>query len=246
MKNHRLLLIVLLVVIAFVGCTSVPEDQIGVPEGDPPFPVFTGEYIIDWTRQIPRETLVEANAILQQLRDEGIAEVFILVTNDITHPEQYATRMGRALELGDEETDNGLVYLLRPDAPTDQHIIYSVGRGLTGYTQIQVTEASAEASTLANQQEVGAALLSLVQGTDEQLRKLHAQGSLNQKEASDEEGSIIGAIIIAVAFIAICVGLSIIDPDLGYICFRIFIMALASSGSKTGGSGKFGGRSGNR
>lgn len=242
---HNLIkaLCILLLSSSLVGAQDSPDS---VPPGDPAFPSFTGNWVVDQTGSVSLEFIAEANRIFGQLQTEGVAEIFVLIINEVNHPEQYATRLGRHLKLGHEDLDNGLVYLIRPNAPANQRIIYSVGRGLTGFTSQKVTEATSRASTLANEGRFSLALQALAGDTYSILRQLDEDGSLNQNEIEEGSGTIVGVIIFVLLAAAACIALSIIDGELGYLCIRIMIALLSSSTQSTGGSGKFGGRSGSR
>lgn len=250
-----------LLLLSACGIDAGPPSEVdSVPSGDPSFPAFTGSWVIDTTTQISGETIASANATLEKLRDDGIAEVVILVINGVDQPELYATRFGRHIELGSTETDNGLVYLLRPDGSQNEHIIYSVGRGLTRFTSGRVTDATQEASALANQLDFNAAVIALVQGTDSELRKLYeprpetATGEDGEDEdLSPEETKALLTTIFVVAVIWHVIGLALmlVDVELGLhwilLFWRILAIAASKGSSKsTGGSGKFGGRSGSR
>jgi len=266
MRRYLIPLLIILVAFLFTACEvgGPPDSSSAVPSGDPDFPPFQGNWVIDTTNSIPKETIAQASAVLQKLRDDGLAETVIVIVKGVNHPETWTTHYGRAIKLGNAETDNGLVWLIRPDAGKDEHIVYSVGRGLPKFTSSKVTEASKEASDLANQGKYVEAVTALAKGTDRILRDVYKATetpSGGEKEGEEEEEKLtpeqqravlIGLGILVGFIVIVGIILTIIDPELGAQWFlfwlRIFLIALASAGSKskTGGSGKFGGRSGTR
>jgi uncharacterized membrane protein YgcG len=267
MKQSKWLIIFLsILLLAALACgvdAGPPTSDQSVPSGDPPFPRFEGSWVIDTTGQISPETVQETNAILQKLRDDGIAEVVIVVINGVGEPEMYATRLGRHLKLGSTETDNGLVYLVRPDASNDQHLIYSMGRGLTAFTSGRVTDALREAAELANSGKYSEAVLSMAQGTDSVLRQQYEPrpetvttdgDPSSEKELTPEQQKtvLVTILVIVVVWTLIGIGLMFVDVELGLhwilLGFRILLLIITAgkAGGGTGGSTNFGGRSGSR
>ena len=241
-----------------------PSADAAVPAGDPSFPTFTGSWIIDTTNNtLSTDVVTQTNTVLQKLRDDGIAEIVIVVVTDVKQPELWATHFGRNIKLGDSETNNGIVYLMRPDAPKNERIIYSIGRGLPEFTSGRVTDAVQQASDAANAGDYNAAALSLVQGTDVMLRQIHVSTPTSQpdsdtsksdkKSLTPEQQKKLITTVLIIAAIWFVIGLFILpfDSELAvqwwYLGLRLFLIIL--SGGKaggTGGSGKFGGRSGSR
>lgn len=258
----RPLLVILLVGIFVAACAvdaGPPPEESSVPVGDPPFPSFTGSWVIDTTGQVSGDTISRTNEILEKLRTDGIAEVVILVTHNVGHPELYATRFGRSIKLGSTETDNGIVYLVRPDGGQDEHIIYSLGRGLTKFTSGRVTDATLQASQLANQSDFDAAVIALAQGTDDVLRKLYEPRPETvtedgEKELTPEQQKTLLITVVVIAGVWIGIGLIILPFDVELavhwwiLGLRILIIVASAgkAGKGSGGSGKFGGRSGSR
>ena len=108
-----------------------------VPGGDPPFTPLTTSWVIDNAHGVSPGTIQAGDAICQRLKQDGIAEMVVLVQNGVKHPEDYATHYGRWLGLGKasaavEGGQNGLVWLIRPDA--ELKMTYSRGRGLPAFT----------------------------------------------------------------------------------------------------------------
>lgn len=264
------LLALLIVGLLLAACTSTPAPELtsestNVPAGDPPFPSFNGSWIIDTTGTIDQATIASANATLQKLRDDGIAEVAILIIRNVKNPETYATRFGRVIKLGSSVTNNGFVYMIRPDVAPGGRLTSSVGRGLPLVTELTVTNATANAIRSINSGNFSAAVSSLVTDTNTQLRSLYkpnakavtgTSGSdTGEKQMTPEEKQnlLIGVgVFLAVWFL---IGLAILPFDSEaavqwWILGLRFIAALASaksdsnsSRSTTGGSGHLSGRS---
>lgn len=266
MKKILRLIFALLLIGLFVSACAIdagpPSEESSVPSGDPPFPAFTGSWVIDTTGEVSEETISKTNEVLNALRSDGIAEVVILVITDVNHPELYATRFGRHVELGSAETDNGVVYIVRPDGGKDEHIIYSIGRGLPKYTSGRVTDAMLEGSTFANQGNIDAAILALAEGTNEVLRKLYeprpetvTEDGEAKDELTPEQQKAAAVTFLVIVGVWIGIGFLILPFDAEFavqwwmLGLRILILVLTAgkaSGKSTGGSGKFGGRSGSR
>ncbi len=85
------------------------------------------------SRGISEPIIAETDAICQKLKEDGIAEVVVVLIDGVKQPEDWATHYGRWLGLGKkglstEGGNNGLVWLIRPDAA--EKLTVSVGRGL--------------------------------------------------------------------------------------------------------------------
>jgi uncharacterized membrane protein YgcG len=134
----RFLWLILLVV--SIGCGPSKESydtNTEVPKGDPDFPFLGAYWVIDKAGVLEKKTIIRGDLICQSLKEDGVAEVVVLVINGVKHPEDYATHYGRWLKLGrkglsTEGGNNGLVWLIRPDA--DLKMTISVGRGLPRFT----------------------------------------------------------------------------------------------------------------
>lgn len=256
------ILFLALAVILLVSCGAggPPDPTTAVPAGEPPFPLFHGMWVIDTTNSLPRESIDQANATLQKLRDENIAEVVIVVVRGVKDGVTWSTRYGRFIKLGGEETNNGLVYLVRPDAAVGERIIYSVGRGLPRFTSAKVTEALDKGAVGAvNSGNYAAGIVALAQGTDEVLRSLYKPiKETRQKDdvterQSDKSGLLITVVVAVAIWFLIGLVMAFFDFELAmwwwFLGIRILALALtrgAVGGSGTGGGGGFGGRSGSR
>lgn len=176
-----------LVVVLLVACddnTTIERDpHDAVPEGDPAWPAFGDHWVIDVAGLVTGDTTAEVDAICDSLQYEGLAEVVILVINGVNHPEDYATRYGRHIDLGEsglssEGGNNGIVWLIRPDVDPSQgkRIYYSVGRGLPGLTSSHLTDimdAVADPLAFSN---FDLAVLTLIKETEQTLRELRGEG----------------------------------------------------------------------
>jgi uncharacterized membrane protein YgcG len=151
-----------------------------VPKGDPDF-VSLGQYwIIDEAGKLSGETIEEGDKVLQKLKEDGIAEVVILVQTGISHPEDYATHYGRWLGLGEkgpasEGGNNGLVWLIRPDAELKMTV--SVGRGLPKFTSSDYGEIMDAAKDYINFSNYDKGVQIIVSETDKYLRNLYGKDS---------------------------------------------------------------------
>ncbi len=112
-------------------------DQARVLTGEPAFPALEKSWIIDKANAVSLEVERTADAVLQSLQDDGLAEVVVLIITGVKKPGDYATQYGRFLQLGkagpaSDGGNRGIVWLVRPDA--DEKMTISVGRGLPGFT----------------------------------------------------------------------------------------------------------------
>jgi uncharacterized membrane protein YgcG len=180
-RNRNIVLIIFLMVITTVifpiGCIGPSDYDTNkeVPSGDPNFPPQRVYGIVDPNHILSKETVQESDTILEGLKKDGIAEVVVLVQTGIKNePEQYATRYGRYIGLGENKKNNGLVWLIRPDvAPEKFRITYSVGRGLPKLTSVDVGDIMEGAIDPINFGNYDVGVLSLVKGTDMKLRQIY-------------------------------------------------------------------------
>lgn len=179
-KNKLTLAIVFLIVSLILGCVQqAPIDpNAEVPSGDPAFPSQREYGIRDPSHILSDQTVAGANEILEQLNDDGIAQVAVLIQNNVHHPEDYATHYGRYIGLGQIGKDNGLVYLIRPDVdPQEGRITVSIGRGLPKFTAIDAHQIMNEAAMdYINIGDYDNGILNLLKSTDKRLREIYAGG----------------------------------------------------------------------
>ncbi len=135
MKNYLWLLLV----IVFISCSDKSNDS----NNEPPFPSLHNSWLIDLVGVVNNNTLLEVNSICNSLQKSRSAEMVILICNKIKQPEKYATHYGRWLKLGKkglstEGGNNGIVWLIRPDAKNK--ITISIGSGLPKFTSVDYGE----------------------------------------------------------------------------------------------------------
>ncbi len=173
----RDIIAVLIIVIFTLGCIGQSDYDTNkqVPSGEPDFPPQKVYGIVDPNHILSKETVRESETILEGLKKDGIAEVVILIQTGVkNNPEQYATRYGRYIGLGENKKNNGLVWLIRPDVkPEKFRITYSVGRGLPRLTSSDLGEIMEGAADPINFGNYDLGVLSLVQRTDKKLRQIY-------------------------------------------------------------------------
>ena len=187
---HLLLIIVLVLTVAALpaGCgkkssRGSTDENVSVPKGDPPFTALTDSWIVDNAGVMEPSALQEASRICQKLQDDGIAEVVVLIQNGVKHPSDYTTHYGRWLRLGKtglstEGGNNGLVWLVRPDAV--EKMTYSIGRGLPRLTSGHMVDIMNAAKDYVSFNNCDGGVLELVRRTDEQLRSLYDRKGAGQ------------------------------------------------------------------
>jgi uncharacterized membrane protein YgcG len=174
---------VILLAFVLAGCqrAAPPYDpNTEVPKGDPKFPALTTSWIIDEAGVLSPATISEGDRICQKLQDDGIAEVAVVVIRGVKHPEEWATHYGRWLRLGrkglsTEGGNNGVVWLIRPDAELRETI--SVGRGLPKFTVSDYGAIMDDAKDYLNFNNFDGGVLKIVRETDKRLRELYGKSS---------------------------------------------------------------------
>jgi len=142
--------------LAVAGCSKdggATDENVSVPSGDPAFTAIGDSWVIDNANVMSREAVGQASSVCQGLQDSGLAEVVVLVQNGVKHPADYATHYGRWLKLGKkglsgEGGNNGIVWLIRPDA--NDKMTYSIGRGLPKLTSGHMVDIMNKASEYFN------------------------------------------------------------------------------------------------
>ena len=183
-KKIALILALVAVIFSIASCSGREKDSnTEVPKGDPDFTPLGQYWIIDEADKLSDETVKKGDEVLQKLKEDGVAEVVVLVQVGIEHPEDYATRYGRWLGLGkkgpaSEGGDNGLVWLIRPDAELKMTV--SVGRGLPKFTSSDYGEIMDSAKDYINFSNYDKGVEIIVSMTDEYLRKLYRKDSDQQ------------------------------------------------------------------
>lgn len=152
------------------------DENASVPSGDPPFPPLTTSWVIDNVGVMEKGPVDKCHKICQQLRDKGVAEMVVLIQNGVKHPSEYATHYGRWLKLGakglsTQGGNNGLVWLIRPDA--DEKMTYSIGRGLPLLTSNHMVDIMNKAKEYLNFNNYDQGVTLLVQETEQQLSQIY-------------------------------------------------------------------------
>ncbi len=184
----RLALLVLLMTLAGCSLPGIPTPaptateawQIGQPRaGQPDFPALGRYWVIDNGCGFDAGKVQTADALFEQLRLDGIAEVAVVcqvgvVDKGSTNDELIWLRdWARWAKMGDVEDDRALVWLIRPDVPAAEgRVTVEVSRWLYWYTAIAYADTLKEASEYANAGDFTGALVSLARNTDEELRLL--------------------------------------------------------------------------
>ena len=253
--KQKLLLLLTVLALGLVGCANIgPMDsQTSIPASEPAFPKFTGSWwVIDTTGTVPAAAVKEANTTLQRLKESGTAEVVIVVVNGVHDTVTWSTRFGREIKLGDAKKNNGVVYLVRPDAVVGERFIYSIGTGLPRFTSAKVTEVVETSGALAaiNNGDLAAGVVALAKGTDAVLTPMYGSEATAKQKEQDLANAAVAVLVIALIWFLIGLLLCFVDVELGFqfwlLGLRILIIALSGGKAGTGGSGSFGGRSGSR
>lgn len=171
-----------LFILPLCGCDkkdpAATDENVSVPKGDPPFPSLEQFWVIDKAGVIHPKNIEEASALCQELKDQGYAEVVVLIQNGVKHPADYAIHYGRWLQLGKkglstEGGNNGIVWLIRPDAT--EKITYSVGRGLPLLTSSRMVDIINESKDYFNFNNYNQGILVLLKQTQNQLVQIYGR-----------------------------------------------------------------------
>jgi uncharacterized membrane protein YgcG len=183
MRKYFLLFIFLLLVVAGCGPKEQPYDtNMEVPKDDPPFAALGQHWVIDKAGVLKEETIIDGDKICQSLQDDGVAEMAVLVINGVKHPEEYATHYGRWLKLGrkglsTEGGNNGIVWLIRPDAELKMTI--SVGRGLPRFTSSDYGEImDGDAKEFLNFDNFDKGVIKIIEETNRKLREIYSSSKI--------------------------------------------------------------------
>jgi len=174
-----------LLVTALLYCAGCPraaskpyDANTAVPKGDPAFPPLENFWVIDAAGMLSPQTIEEGDAVCQRLKEDGIAEVVVVVINGVKSPDLWATHYGRWLKLGSkgystEGGNNGVVWLIRPDAR--ERITISVGRGLPEFSTVDYGRIIDAAKDYINFNNFDKGVSVIVKETDATLRKVKIQ-----------------------------------------------------------------------
>ncbi|MFC1656551.1 TPM domain-containing protein [Patescibacteria group bacterium] len=182
MKHYKFYVLLIYFLFALLGCTSSSnqayDTNTEVPENDPDFPALEMYWVIDQTGLLNEETITNGDIVLEELKQDGIAEIVIVLINGVEHPEDWATHYGRWLKLGEQEMsteggNNGVVWLIRPDA--NEKLTISVGRGLPAFTSVKYKEIIIVAIEYFNFNNFNRGVEVLISETDGVLREIYGE-----------------------------------------------------------------------
>jgi uncharacterized membrane protein YgcG len=178
-------LAVLLLVLTVAGCgggdgkSAAPYDtNTEVPKGDPAFPRLGSSWVIDEAAVLSTDTVREGDAICQKLQDDKMAEMVVVVMKGIKQPDLWATHYGRWLKLGSrglstEGGNNGVVWLIRPDA--QEKMTISVGRGLPEFSTVDYGKIMDEAKECLEFGNYDRGVSLIITETDRTLRRVRTE-----------------------------------------------------------------------
>lgn len=178
-KERLALFVVLFLIILFIVCCGGRSDSkqnASLPSSEPPFTQLSNSWVVDNSQLLSGQTIRQADSILSRLKDEGLAEVVILVQNGVkSNPVHYAAKYGRFLLLGDslpnlEGGNRGLVWLIRPDGETK--ISVAPGEGLGAFTTQDQGEVALAAKPYIYGSNFDRGVLEIARGTDRKIRQL--------------------------------------------------------------------------
>ena len=128
-------------------------------------------WTVDWQGYVSEQTVVEVDAILDQLNADSIAQTMILLKpqDQVGNRVNCAVHFLRYMQLGlpdGERKDNGFVFLIVVE-PASIDVHYGVGLGLPALTASELTTLNRAAEeTYRSTQSIDQALLILIQGFD--------------------------------------------------------------------------------
>jgi uncharacterized membrane protein YgcG len=176
-KTVYLFLSLMMVFLSACGGGDTRYDQnTAVPKGDPPFPPLGMSWVIDQAKVLSDSVIAKGDIICQKLKEDGIAEVVVVLINGVKHSEDWATHYGRWLGLGSkglsvEGGNNGIVWLIRPDAENKMTI--SVGRGLPKFTSSDYSPIIDRVVEYLNFNNFDKGVMELIMETDQVLREIY-------------------------------------------------------------------------
>jgi hypothetical protein len=136
-------------------------------------------WTVNWQGDVLRETVVEVDAILDELNADSIAQTMILILNqdEVGNRVNCAVHFLRYMRLGlptGERKDNGFAFLIVVE-PTNVDVHYGVGLGLPALTAPELTSLNRLAEeTYQSTGSLDQALLALVQEFDTVARNNYA------------------------------------------------------------------------
>jgi hypothetical protein len=168
------LLFLLAVISGCIGQSDAYDTNTELAKGEPPFPPQKVYGIVDPYHYLSAETAQSCFSVIDGLKKDGIAEITVLIQKGVKMPEEYATKYGRYIGLGEKEKNNGLVWLIRPDVRPEQfRLTYSVGRGLPKLTSSDLGPIMEKASGPINADNYDLGVARLIEGTEIKLREIY-------------------------------------------------------------------------
>jgi len=175
-KTIHFLLSLIILLTACGGGDTRYDQNMAVPKGDPQYPPLKTSWVIDKASVISDSVIAKGDVICQKLKEDGMAEVVVVLINGVKHSEDWATHYGRWLGLGSkglsvEGGNNGIVWLIRPDAENKMTI--SVGRGLPKFTTSEYGPIMEKVVEYLNFNNFDRGVMELIIETDQVLRKIY-------------------------------------------------------------------------
>lgn len=136
-------------------------------------------WTVNWRDYVTEQTVVEVDAILDQLNGDSVVQTMILIQpqEQVGNRVNCAVHFLRYMQLGQptgERKDNGFVFLIVIE-PTRIDVHYGVGLGLPALTASELTTLNRTAEdTFQSTHSMDQALLTLVQGFDTVARNNYA------------------------------------------------------------------------
>jgi len=98
---------------------------------EPEIPSAPNGYVLDEAGILYAETVASLESTLSTLDKETSTQIVVVTVSSLQgyEPEQFALALGRAWGVGQEEFNNGLIFLI---APTERTVRIEVGYGLEG------------------------------------------------------------------------------------------------------------------
>jgi uncharacterized membrane protein YgcG len=170
------LVLIILVVLVCKGGSGRYDQNISVPKGDPQFPPLRRSWVIDNAGVLSSSVVTAADAICQKLKEDGIAEIAVVLIDSVKHPEDWSSHYGRWLGLGKRGLstaggNNGIVWLIRPDAK--EKLTISAGRGLPRFTTVDYGAIIDKSIEYLNFNNFDKGAMELITQTDSVLRTIY-------------------------------------------------------------------------
>jgi hypothetical protein len=184
LKRVTIFIICVIFILFLVGCdnantTGSVNGDIRPDENQPEFPELTQYWVVDPDNYLQQSTIDSAHETLEKLRQDGIAEVAIVIQEGIKNhgpfndEKIWAMKWGRWIKLGDKEDERAIVWLIRPDVePEENRVTIEVSTHLTWLTAVDYGPALEEAAEYANADDFDGAVESITRNTNEILRKI--------------------------------------------------------------------------